>query len=358
MSQENTAEVLPVAEHQQQEVVEASLSEQFDLPMSDDDFLSEEESAAIIQAHNDALDGVVAKPDEAQDETVVSDAEGNVESSESLDAAEVATDVQAQLDQAMEKGSDAAPEPFDGYSSAREFMSNGASISGLVEKLSKPPVKSLQNQVEAAMDSSAPQQMADDRMQLSLGKAAMLTGAYGLAKLSKMLSGGADLIAEPIHAWQMKGAEKKLGEAIQSMDSRLDSFRSQGLFELDNGDLPLSERQEMARQFFAQPGNKAMLNDLFDSVNGLRRQARQLIEKSIDRGESPDEAANRALEPIKRFADSNEKFLESLKMGDQTLLEKVDNVMNSLFEMLKQMFARMAQMLGVGANKSAEPRLG
>lgn len=355
MNQENAAEVLPTAEHQP-EVVDAGISEQIDLPMADDDFLSEEESAALIQEHNDALDGVAPKPDVGPNEA--EDSEAEAESDDSLDATLVVNDVQEQLEQVIEQGNDATHEPFDGYSSARDFMSNGASISGLVEKLSKPPVKNLQNQVEAAIDGQATQQMVDDRMPLNLGKAAMLTGAYGLAKLSKMLSGGAELIAEPIHAWQVKGAEKKLGEDIQSIDSRLDSFRSQGLLELDNGDLPLTERQEMARQFFAQPGNKAMLSELFDSVDGLRRKARHLIEKSIDRGDSPDEAANRALEPIKRFVDSNERFLESLKIGDETLLEKMDNVMNSLFEMLKQMFARMAQMLGVGANKSAEPRLG
>jgi len=351
MSNENTAEAMP--EIQINEVVDQAPPGQIDL-LDDDEFLQPEESAALIQGHNDSLDGVSTKPE--------ADVEGGTEedideAAEASESSEVVADVQAQLEQAIEQAAEAEPEPFDGFASARDFMSNGASLSGLVEKLSKPPVKTLQDQVESAMTNQQ-QPMADERIQMSLGKAAVLTGAYGLAKLSKTLAGGAGFVADQVHTWQMKSAEKKLNETLFSMDSRLHDFRSQGLFELDNGELSLSERQEMARQFFAQPDNKAKLNELFDSVNGLRRQARTLIEKSIDRNESPDEAATRALEPIKRFAESNEKFLESLKMGDVTLLEKVDNVMNSLFEMLKQMFSRMAQALGVGAKKSAEPRLG
>ncbi|MDU4254469.1 hypothetical protein [Pseudomonas sp.] len=337
------------------------LGSQFELLGDDDEFMSTEESAALIKEHNDALNGVVEPASVPADSAVQEEvADAQAESPEL--AADPASE--SLLEQAIGDGVDAEPDPFDGFKSARDFMTNGGSISGLVEKLNKPPVKAMHSPSELPLDaplhahSQAQAAGADPRVQMGLGQAALMTGAYGLSKLSKLLADGAGMLGEPLHAWQLKKAETKLSSSLSTLDSRLNSFRSLGLSELDNDSLSLSDRQEMARQFFAQPDQKAALNEVFSSVNELRRNARVVMEKSMDRGATAEEAAENALEPLRRFTDANEKFLESLKMGDETMLEKMDNVLNGLFEMLKQMVARITEMLGVGNKQSTEPRMG
>lgn len=351
MSKENTAQLDVVSLVDAAD--EQSLEQQFDLLSADDEFLSEEESAALIQAHNDALDGgQKPTPDESDSAENADSAGAEDEPAEVDDADEITSETS--LDESAQR----QPEPYGGHASAREFIANGASLDDFVSQLSKPPVKSLQARVEDALDKPAAAAGADDRVSMGLGKAALLTGGAGLMKLAQLISGGGGMISSGIHSWQLGKADKQLRDAVSGLGIQLDGFRAQGLSELDNGKLSLHERQEMASQFFAKPENKQQLLSMFDEVNTMKQRARGLIEKSIAKGESADAVLERVLEPIKHFTDANEKFLESLKMGNETLLEKLDDTMNSLFELLKQMFARLAQSLGIGGKQSSEPRLG
>lgn len=354
----------------------------FALIDADNDFLVSEDSAALIQAHNDKLNGRVeptlSDSGDVADEDLKADPplgdegglESDIEHGEEADADEASEQL---IEMALGAGTEDQPKPFDGFSNARDFMANGASLSGLVGKLSKPAAKVEANSgtpsaTQASGANAAPSQapedqqqggpQPEDRVQMSLGRAALLTGAIGLSKLTKVVASGGNIIGDKLHDWQIGSAENKVNQSINSLQSRFADLRGKGLSGLDNPSLSLLDRQEMARQFFAQPENKGALGEMADLINKMGRDARTVIERSMSKGETADDAANRALSPLRRFTEENEKLLESLKDGNETLLEKMDNVMNSLFEMLKQLFTRLAQSMGVGSKPSSGPSMG
>lgn len=337
---------------------------QIHLSWSVDDFLTDEESEQAIKSHNDALDGPAGKGDEG-DEGDEGDLEvENVIEQESEQALE--NDVEVQDD------GPTVDEPFLGFSSARSFMGSGQSFESALNGLRKPSMKAADplaaagqamDQVEEmnAQQRQQPNANADDRLQMNLGKAALMMGGMGLLKLGEMMGKGAGLmgkgagvIGNQISRYQMTRAEKEMSESLSVLSNSLDGLRSQGLGQLDDKGVSLAERQEMAKQFFAQPGNGKALEAMFDNVTKMKRQARILIEKGVNAGDSADAVMDRVLEPMRRLTEQNEPFLESLKMGGDTLLDKMDNAMNSLFEILKSMFQKLTNTLGLGSGAAAK----
>lgn len=338
---ESLAEVVQAAVHESPVSDKAS---QAVIDFESIDLFSDETSDALIKAHNDALDGKL-------DESTVENAEVEaIAEDASADDQEAVTDAQNSL----------MSEPFFGFNNARSFMGSGQSMAGIVEGLRKPPIKEVPPQGAAAQalnDAGINQAGAkeDPRITLTLGRAALLMGGMGLAKLGGMIGGGGSLIGSGIGKLYNLQQDKVLRNSMDRMSSQIGALRNEGLGQLEDKGIPLDERQNIAKQFFAQPENKAQLEQLFEQANKVKKQARLMIEKGLKDGESPDSVMDRVLEPMRRFTEQNESFLESVKIGSETLLERMDGAMNSLFELLKQMVQRLAGALGMGGAAGAEP---
>lgn len=327
--------------------------EQIQLFLDDDVLLTDEESEALIKAHNDALDGKV-ESEPGHDIEAVAELD---DSGSELSEGDAITE------------NDVLNQPFFGFDNARSFVASGQTMSGIIEGLRKPPVKSVnpQEAVEQGIEGAERQSKAaleDDRINLGLGKAAMLMGGLGLMKLGDMIGSGSGLIGSGIGKLYNMRQERALGAAIGSLDASMEMLRGQGMGQLDDKGVSLADRQSLAKQFFSQPENKAQLDALFDQADKIKQQARLMIDRGIKNGDAPDVVMDRVLEPMRRFTEKNEPFLESIKLGNDTLLDKMDNAMNSLFEMIKQIFQKLAGNLGIGTSAGAgssaasTPRMG
>lgn len=336
-----------------------------DLP-SEDEFLSEDDSDKIIRDHNAALDGKGASSESAtEDENT-----GQSESSDIQDGDEQS------LKEGDEKEEEAlASDPFLGFSSARDFMSSGRSFESVMSGLRKPkhfagersslgekPVE------QAGMVNESNTAYADtpQRVEMNAGRAALMLGGAGLLKLGSLLgkgvSSGANLafsgagkIGSGLNRWQVSKAEKELKGSLNSFSEGLNSLRAQGLGQLEDKGVSLDQRQEMAKQFFNRPGNEHLLEELFESAARMKAKARVLLEKSVNSDDSPDAVLDRVLEPMRRLTDQNEQLMASLKLGDETLLERMDNAMNSLFDLMKAMFQKLAETLGMDNSDKSAP---
>lgn len=330
--------------------------------LSLEDLMEQDDGAfeAQIKAHNDALDGKKSQP-----ESAVSSGEDDLQ-----DGPE-AVDEQADSASEAEVINDILGKPFLGFDNARSFMGNGQSMSGFVESLRKPPMRNagVAATIDNAMDKIGSEQNKsgeDQKVSMGLGQAVLMMGGMGLLKLGSVIGKGGNFVGDQMgrlieakHATQLKAS-------ISGLDSQMDMLRGQGLGQLDDKGMTLAERQNLAKQYFSQPGNKQQLEQMFEQVDKMKQQARLMIDKGLKKGDSPDAVMDRVLEPMRRFTEQNEAFLESVKIGNETLLDKVDGAMNSLFEMLKRTFQRLASAMGFGSeaengpktNANNAPRLG
>lgn len=291
--------------------------------LPEDAFLSDDESEQHIKAHNDALDDSVASPSVA------------AESGEALE----------------EPGNDASQldTPFLGFSSARELMGKGGSLDMAMSGLRKPPV--LDN--EPVADPAHRQ-----TVEMNAASAALMMGGAGLMKIGQLVGKGVGssvgAVGSGLSRWQIQKAEKEMNTSLSVLSAGLENLRHKGLGQLDDKGVGLAERQEMAKQFFASPGNGVLLEQLFADADRLKHKARVLLEKSVKDDSSADAVAEHVLEPLRRLTDKNEQMMESLKLGDETLLDRMDSAMNSLFSMLKNMLQKLADTLGLGKGEKPE----
>lgn len=323
--------------------------------------VDDDESEAQIKAHNDALDGKAASENslDGDEPTVEPEAEAGSQEQEGPSEAEVISEM--------------LNKPFLGFDNARSFMSNGQTMTGLVEKLRKPPMRNsaVGEALDKALDragSDSEQSRAGDEQKVSMGvgQAVLMMGGMGLLKLGSVIGKGGSFVGDQMSRLIDTKHAQQLKASIGGLDTQMDMLRGMGLGQLDDKGMTLAERQNLAKQYFSQPGNKKQLEQLFEQVDKMKQQARLMIEKGLKKGDAPDAVMDRVLEPMRRFTEQNESFLESLKMGNETLLEKMDGAMNSLFEMIKRTFQRLAGALGVGAgaengssaNATSAPRLG
>jgi hypothetical protein len=330
--------------------------------LSLEELMEEDDGAfeAQIKAHNDALDGKKSQPESAAN------------SSED-DLQDVPEADNEQQDGASESDviNDILGKPFLGFDNARSFMGNGQSMSGLIESLRKPPMRNagVAAAFDNAMDKVGGEQnklSEDQKISMGLGQAVLMMGGMGLLKLGSVIGKGGSFVGDQMGRLIETTQAKQLKASISGLDAQMDMLRGQGLGQLDDKGMTLAERQNLAKQYFSQPGNKQQLEQMFEQVDKLKQQARLMIEKGLKKGDSPDAVMDRVLEPVRRFTEQNEAFLESVKMGNETLLEKMDGAMNSLFEMLKRTFQRLASAMGGGsaaengpkANTNSAPRLG
>ncbi|MCF6783412.1 hypothetical protein [Stutzerimonas stutzeri] len=299
--------------------------------LPDDAFLSEDESDQHIRSHNDALDGPPSVGDELAQ---VDDAEAEVRETSH---------------ESPEDGDHQANDPFLGFASARALIGDNQGLDKALSGLRKPPsgLDKDQGNVQSRMEP----------VEMNAAGAAMMLGAMGLLKIGKLaalagkgVGSGAGLIGKGLSNWQGNRAEKEMQSSLSVVAAGLDNLRHKGLGQLDDINLGVSERQEMAKQFFARPGNEVLLEQLFADANRLKHKARTLLEKSVKASDPVDAEAliSRVLEPIRQFTDKNEQMMESLKVGEETLLDRMDNAMNSLFSLLREMLQKLADSLGLG----------
>lgn len=332
MSQANLAITAEADEEGEVDVVEPPEAQEEpaiadDGVLPDDAFLSEEESAQRISEHNDALDGVSA-PDKQPSETTAPEAEGLGGGDQDAEASLV-------------------NEPFLGFASARELLAKGRSLdTAFAAGLRKPPVGDSDQQDD--------DQAQSNTVDMNAATAALMLGGIGLMKLGKTMGKGIGSVGAGISLWKSHKAEKEMNESISLLSSGLDNLRHKGLVQLDDESLPVGERQNMAKQFFSHPGNEVLLEQLFADADRVKAKARVLMEKSIKNDSSADAVADRVLEPLRRLTEKNEHMMDSLKLGDETLLERMDNAMNGLFDSLKAMFKAIAGKLGFGGGNKPE----
>ncbi|XLY90568.1 hypothetical protein ACK8QS_22370 (plasmid) [Ectopseudomonas mendocina] len=310
----------------------------------DDDLLSSDESEAMIAAHNAVLSGGKQEQDSSAEE------------SPELGDSVTEEDLLKQIE-----------EPYFGSDSARSFMAKGESMNSFMNGLQKPSMKEFpQDQFDRAMASSAaaqnnPQEAAP-RFEMSLGKAALLMGGVGLAKLGKAIGEGGGAISSSLSNYIDARQNAQLDRTISGFDSELQGLRDAGLSGLDDSRIPLDERQEMAHQFFSNPENKRYLDSLSEHAYKLKKQAMLMMDKGIKKGDAPDAVVERVLEPIRKFTEKNEALLDSVKIGGETLLQKMDSMMNSIFSSLQKLFQRIAGALGFGGGEkgpaATAPKMG
>lgn len=319
---------------------------------------SDEDSDAQIKAHNDALDGKTTPE-------ITSDSDGHT--------AEPETDVEIPEPEGPSEAeliNELFSQKFLGYNNARALLGSGDTLAGRLDELRKPLMRNERERtaLDEAMD-AAPgadnenKQGQGEQVSMSAGAAALMMGSAGLAKLGSVIGTslglvgqGCGLVGQEIGRQIDSRHSKQLKSSIVGLDTQMDMLRSQGLGQLDDKGMTLAERQNLAKQYFSQPGNKQQLEQLFEQADRLKQQARLMIEKGLKKGDSPDAVMDRVLEPLRRFTEQNEPFLESLKMGNETLLEKMDGAMNSLFDIIKRTFQRLAGALGIGAGAEDSPK--
>lgn len=252
--------------------------------------------------------------------------------------------------------------PFGEASSARGFIERGHSMNGLVAKLSKPPRNSAGAEQESlhqpAVQDSHQGQAAQERGDISLGRAIGMMGAKGLLGLGAMLGAGGSVVNSAITEYSFNRTERDFGDVISDIRAQMSDFHASGLSMLESESMTPEARETLTKQFFANPENTLKLDALVKNLDRMEWLSRKLIGKGVDRGMDGDMLLRQAVDPINRIMKEHEKLLESMKVGDRSLLERMEGSINNLFSVLRDLLVRaMGAFQGSGARASG-PQMG
>ncbi|CAM5369173.1 hypothetical protein SSTU70S_05730 [Stutzerimonas stutzeri] len=193
------------------------------------------------------------------------------------------------------------------------------------------------------------------QVQMSLGAATMMLGAKGVAGLGGMLANGGRSINSAVAEYQTKRSEQRLTEVLGQARKQIDELQTGGLAGLDDANLSPEERAQMASQFFSSADNAIKLESLVSKLDQAQLHASKILRKGVDAGMDGDVLLKKSIDPLRRFMDDNKSFLDAVKAGDETLMDRMSGAVTSLFNLLKDLLQSLAKMFR--GNQPAGPKL-
>jgi hypothetical protein len=266
----------------------------------------------------------------------------------------------------------AQPAPFGHARSAQEFLDSKLSLNDLVQShlLGRPqsaPVQSqngpMQHHPQPQLQGSVVQgqaAVADDRMRTGLGPAAVMLGAKGLSGLSTMLGQGGRAITAAISDFSFTRGERDLAAVIGEAQTSLQDLRTGGLSALEGDSLDTAAKKEMLKQFLESPENKIKFDSLVGKLDRMVGISEKLIAKGVEKNMDGEAVMNRAIDPLHRFVKENEKLLKNLHVGDKSLHEKLEGVVTTLLETLRDLALQIASVFqsAPAESRASGPRMG
>lgn len=314
----------------------ALLSAEVEAPVRDDDESPDDELAASDEE-------IELDPDDEFGPITDADVEELLSGTEALIAA----------DAPDSDGDEAAESPSDylGHANARSLLLAGGArglrpaVAALAEQSRVGEAESARHVAEQGYTSRAQQHTAPTTAQLAS------LGAYGLSKaLGSALNAMFGLPGKAamkscqsfMEARHFNEFEKHLREAKEVAKD----WRKAGGDEL--GD-------EQARELLDSFDGQILQSRMAKAVREIELSSRRAAEVAMKNNGEAEIVLRRTAEEVARFADHNKRMLELMSDGKRSLMERLDQITNSLFSVVK---AAVMKLFGLDAPKPYQPRMG
>ncbi|WP_313322575.1 hypothetical protein [Pseudomonas sp.] len=193
-----------------------------------------------------------------------------------------------------------------------------------------------------------------------IGTALVMMGYKGLSGLGSMIGKGGNAISEAVNTYRFDRTEQQFHSSIAGLKGGLAAWKRDGLSAIEDPALSHEAKKKLAQDFFNEPGHKEQLDQMLMDINQVEKLSRKIAKQGLSAGMDEDWAVRHAVDPLKRLMESNKDLLESVDAAGVSLMDRMNNVVNSVLDAIKMIVERILSVVGLsqGNEKTASPRMG
>ncbi|WP_219096310.1 hypothetical protein [Pseudomonas sp. UMAB-40] len=187
----------------------------------------------------------------------------------------------------------------------------------------------------------------DQQIRVGLIQGLSMLGGAGLAGLAKMIHSGGSTINNQLRQRQYGKLSTQIDQITQNMDSLMGKMNANGLAAGLDG-LKGDQRSEFVKEFFENPTNKGMFNELLGSVGNLATKATEAAVVGAAAGLSPDQIDTEITRRITDVQQKHKSLLETMTdHNGVSLSDRLTNIAQQLAAAIDKLFQRASQALGL-----------
>jgi len=189
---------------------------------------------------------------------------------------------------------------------------------------------------------------ADQQVRVGLLQGLGLLGGAGLASLAKMVQAGGNTISTAHQQRQYTKLSGEVDTITENMDTLITRMNQNGLASGLSG-LKGDHRDEFVQEFFTEPRNKVLLDDLVGSVGNLATKASKAAVVGAGAGLSADQVDDEINGRINSVRKKHKEMLDAIKDHHGVSLgDRLSNIASQIVEMIQEMFRSAAKAMGFG----------
>jgi hypothetical protein len=189
---------------------------------------------------------------------------------------------------------------------------------------------------------------ADQQVRVGLLQGLGLLGGAGLASLAKMVQAGGNTISTVHQQRQYNKLSGEVDSITENMDTLVTKMNQNGLASGLSG-LKGAHRDEFVQEFFSEPRNKVLLDDLVGSVGNLATKASKAAVVGAGAGLSADQVDDEINGRINSVRQKHKEMLDAIKDHHGVSLgDRLSNIASQIVEMIQEMFKSAAKAMGFG----------
>jgi hypothetical protein len=244
---------------------------------------------------------------------------------------------------------DEKPSTTDGESPVQEEPSvDGTKAQAELSSAREKNGAELMDGIQSVQSAGPGGNYPDQQIRVGLIQGLSMLGGAGLAGLAKMIHSGGSTINNQLRQRQYGKLSTQIDQITQNMDSLMGKMNANGLAAGLDG-LKGEQRNEFVKEFFENPTNKGMFNELLGSVGSLATKATEAAVVGAAAGLSPDQIDTEITRRISDVQQKHKSLLDTMTdHNGVSLSDRLTNIAQQLAAAIDKLFQRASQALGLG----------
>lgn len=186
------------------------------------------------------------------------------------------------------------------------------------------------------------------RVEVGLLQGMSLLGGAGLAALAHLIRNGGAAANSAVQQHRYNKITTEVNGHTQEIEDVVGRLNGNGLSAGLHG-LKGAHRDEFVQEFLEEPANRELFNKLLTSVGALSTTTSKAAVVGSGAGLSPEQIESDIQNRISDVRDRHKEVLEALKdQSGKSVADRLTGVINQLAELIKSIFRRATQALGMG----------
>ena len=186
------------------------------------------------------------------------------------------------------------------------------------------------------------------RVEVGLLQGMSLLGGAGLAALAHLVRNGGAAANSAVQQHRYNKITTEVNGHTQQIEDVVGRLNDNGLSAGLHG-LKDAHRDQFVEEFLEKPANRELFNKLLSSVGALSTSTSKAAVVGSGAGLSPEQIESDIQNRISDVRDRHKEVLEALKdQSGKSVADRLNGVINQLAELIKSIFRRATQALGVG----------